>query len=166
MLNEKSNFERVHAILDNKDFLKYINKNKQSEKKRTFCRHGLAHLLDVARIAYILNLEQGLGFRKDLLYAAALLHDIGKWKQYKDGIPHALSSAELALGILEACRFDENEIMVIKEAILSHSCYNEIDKSLKYLLYKGDKLSRNCFICPERQECKWDENIKNKNIEV
>ena len=47
-----------------------------TEKERIFCRHGMEHLLDVARIAYITNLEEGLGIEKDVIYAAGLLHDV------------------------------------------------------------------------------------------
>ena len=38
----------------------------------------MRHFLDVARLAWIAGLEQGLGLDKEIVYAAALLHDIGK----------------------------------------------------------------------------------------
>ena len=63
-------------------FQEYYDKLKEAERGRKFCRHQMEHLLDVARIAYILNLEQKLGIRKEVIYAAALLHDIGKYRQY------------------------------------------------------------------------------------
>lgn len=50
----------------------------------------MSHLLDVARIAYIRNLEKGYGFRKDVIYAAAVLHDIGKALQYEEKFPMRL----------------------------------------------------------------------------
>ena len=51
----------------------------------------MSHLLDVARIAYIRNLEKGYGFRKDVIYAAAVLHDIGKALQYEEKVPHEIA---------------------------------------------------------------------------
>lgn len=66
------------------------------EKGRLFCSHQMDHLLAVARIAYIRNLERNLGLKKESIYAAALLHDIGKYAQYEEGIPHEIKSAEIA----------------------------------------------------------------------
>ncbi len=50
-------------------------------RRGTYCRHGLEHLLDVARISYIQVLEDGLDYDENVLYAAALLHDIGKGRR-------------------------------------------------------------------------------------
>ena len=60
----------------------------QLEASREFCRHDVTHFLDVARLAWIENLERGLGVSKEEIYAAALLHDIGRHLQYEKGIPH------------------------------------------------------------------------------
>ena len=49
----------------------------------------------MARIAYILNMEQDLGLEKEVIYAAAVLHDIGKYAQYEDGTPHEQSERKL-----------------------------------------------------------------------
>ena len=43
------------------------------------------HFLDVARIATLMAADEGLARDRDLLYAAALLHDIGRVEQYKRG---------------------------------------------------------------------------------
>lgn len=158
--------ERVGAILKNGDYMTNLQKNIQAEAGRFFCKHDMDHFLDVARIAYILNLEESLGFRKDLIYAAALLHDIGKWRQYKEAIPHSRASAQIAQEILSQCGFESDEIQQIIEAILSHSKYSGEDGSLRYLLYKSDKLSRKCFLCPAFGECNWDSGLKNREMEV
>ncbi|OGO79629.1 MAG: hypothetical protein A2Y21_10955 [Clostridiales bacterium GWC2_40_7] len=157
---------RIGEILRNKDFMTNLQKNMKAEADRIFCKHDIDHFLDVARIAWILNIEGNLGYRKDLIYAAALLHDIGKWQQYLNSIPHSQSSAVLAKEILRQCGFDENEINQIVEAILYHSQNNAKDDSLRYILFKSDKLSRKCYMCPEFSECKWDNSFKNKEIEV
>ena len=70
--------ERIAAIAESELFTRCLAGIEAAEVDRVFCRHGLPHLLDVARIAWILNLERGCGLRRDVVYAAALLHDIGK----------------------------------------------------------------------------------------
>ena len=39
----------------------------EKEKSRIFCKHDLQHSLDVARIAYILNLEADLKIEKEII---------------------------------------------------------------------------------------------------
>ena len=69
--------ERVNAICRHKLWRESVDEIARLEQDRAFCRHDRAHFLDVARLAYIENLERGLGADKELIYAAALLHDIG-----------------------------------------------------------------------------------------
>ena len=70
--------ERVDKILAHPEFQVYMRRIREQERTRVFCLHGIEHSLDVARIGYIKNLEQGLSFRQDVIYAMALLHDIGR----------------------------------------------------------------------------------------
>lgn len=158
--------KKVNAILSNKNYIYNLQQNSVSETDREFCRHDMNHFLDVARIAYIKNLEENLGYNKEMIYAAALLHDIGKWKQYKHDIPHSRASADIAKEILEEAGFEQAEVTVIVEAVLKHSDYSAVDLSFNYLLYKSDKLSRKCYHCPVSDGCKWDAVKKNKEIEV
>ncbi|MFQ9392946.1 MAG: HD domain-containing protein [Lachnospiraceae bacterium] len=65
------------------------------ERDRIFCGHDMAHFLDVARLAYIFNLEENLGIEKEEIYTAALLHDVGRFVQYEDGTPHQLAGLPL-----------------------------------------------------------------------
>ena len=69
---------RVDLILEHPKYQEYLDKIKQAEEKRIFCLHNMNHFLDVARIAYIMNLEEELGIAKEIIYATALLHDIGR----------------------------------------------------------------------------------------
>ena len=101
--------DRIDRILAHALFREYLEKNREAEKDRIFCRHEMTHFLDVARIGRIINLEEGLGVAEELIYAAALLHDIGKHLQYSQGIPHEKAGAELAPEILRDCGFDEKE---------------------------------------------------------
>ena len=50
--------ERVNRILEHDGYQECLRKNETAEKDRRFCRHDMAHFLDVARIAWILNLQE------------------------------------------------------------------------------------------------------------
>ena len=76
--------DRVNRILHNPKYRECVEKNRKYEEERIFCRHDMSHFLDVARLSWIENLEKGLGIEKELIYAAALLHDCGRFRQYED----------------------------------------------------------------------------------
>ena len=82
---------RLNEVVHHWIYQDYYGRIKRLEKERIFCCHQMTHLLDVARIAYIKNLEENLGFEKDVIYTAAVLHDIGKSFQYKWTIPHEVA---------------------------------------------------------------------------
>ncbi len=145
--------ERVNCILEDIDFLKYVAKTKKLEEDRIFCHHDLNHLLDVCRISWILNLEEKLLIDKEKIYAAALLHDIGRWVEYETGQDHAIASGELAENILDRCGFSDNEKVDIIRAIKNHR-KKEHSTDLSRILYKADKLSRPCFNCEAISQCK------------
>ncbi|WP_010235382.1 HD domain-containing protein [Clostridium arbusti] len=155
--------DRINLIFNNKIYRKYLEKNKSYEENRCFCLHDLEHFLDVARIAYIMALEKHIDISKDIIYASALLHDIGRWQEYKYNIPHDEASAELAIEILQLSDFNVDEIRMITEAIKNHRGENE-SSSLSSLLYKSDKLSRKCYGCAASHECNWSLDKKNLDI--
>lgn len=156
---------RIDQILNHNLFLFHLKANEAAEAQRCFCRHNMVHFLDVARIGMILNLEEQIGVERELVYAAALLHDLGKHIQYEDGIPHELASAEIAPEILQACGFDDKETDVIVSAILGHRDNSvEGERSLRGILYRADKAGRACFACGVRTECNWKEEKKNLHI--
>ena len=137
----------------------------KAEEGRIFCGHGLGHLLDVARIAYILNLEEHLGIRRDVVYAAALLHDSGKAEQYRLGIPHERTGAALAREILGECGYTPSEQEAIAAAIGAHRDWEAARRSpLGSILYRADKLSRPCFACQAEPECDWVTDKKNLHV--
>ena len=156
---------RVNLILENSKYQEYIDKIKQAEEDRIFCLHNMSHFMDVARIAYSINLEEGLGLSKEWIYATALLHDIGRFKQYEDGTSHELGSAELAPEILAETGFEEQEQEEILKAIKEHR-NKEIakEKSLAGIIYRADKLSRPCFACEAEKQCDWKKSKKNMKI--
>lgn len=154
--------ERFNWILSNKEYIYYAKRNKEFEKGRKFCKHNLRHFLDVARIAQLINLEEKLGFEKEIIYVTAILHDIGKSFQYENGTPHEIASWEIAERILKGYEFSEEEIELIRQGILGHRNKKSVGFSL--LIYRADKLSRQCITCKAIDECNWSDEKKNLKI--
>ncbi len=158
--------ERIQYILQNKLWQYCIKQNQFFEENREFCRHDVSHLLDVARIAYIYVLTNHIQISQELVYAAALLHDIGRWQQYQFGIPHNEASAAFAQEILHDSCFTEQEINSVVSAILCHRNEQILDKDLNYILYYADKKSRNCFLCNAKENCNWSDSKKNRTLDI
>ena len=165
MENDKTiTMQRIDAILQNEQFQYGLKRIDLLEQDRIFCCHGLNHLLDVARIAWIMALEKNLPVQKDIIYGAALLHDLGRYRQYEDNIPHHQASAELAQQILPIVGYDAAETAEIVDAIRQHGTKPQDQGQLARILYDADKLSRNCFQCGAQGECKWALEKRNKTI--
>ncbi|MDE6063942.1 MAG: HD domain-containing protein [Lachnospiraceae bacterium] len=159
--------KRVNNILAHPLFLQHMEQNEAAEQGRIFCRHDMGHLLDVARIAMILNLEEGLGLEKEILYGAALLHDIGRHEQYENETPHEEAGARIALEILGECGYNEKETSVIVKAIRLHRTQDVAEHAdLSGVLCRADKMSRPCFCCKAESACNWGEEKKNKKISL
>lgn len=156
---------RVNNILNNALFRKSMNELKEAEKARIFCNHSIEHLLSVARIMQINALENSIEIDKEIIYATALLHDIGRAKAYALKTDHAKESAETAKKILSECGFEKNEIERVTAAVAHHNDSEKADDLCK-LLRKADKLSRNCFDCSAYEQCNWSEEKKNRGITV
>lgn len=156
--------DRVTNIFEHPLYQQEFRALQAAEQDRPFCNHTLEHFLDVALLAYIMNLEQALGLDKSVIYAAALLHDIGRNKQLTEGTPHDEASAELAGRILPDCDFSAEETEAIQAAILAHRGDAKDEPTLVGLISKADKLSRNCFTCKAYDDCYWSEEKKNHKI--
>lgn len=154
--------KNTNQILQNNDYQTYLNKIKDCETNRTFCRHDVPHFLSVARIATIKTLESGLNFSPDLIYTTALLHDIGRFVQYQDKTPHEIASHVLAIPFLETLDYNEDEKKLILDAILNHR--NPEATGFSQIFYESDKLSRECFSCPVEKECDW--SLEKKNLTI
>lgn len=146
---------RVNQLLEHEDFISYVGKINESEKDRLFCKHGFEHGLNVARIAYAYLLEKGeMLLLKENVYAAAFLHDIGRWVEYETGEDHAEASARLALPLLEACRFSVDDIQVILKGIREHRRHPEDNLTmLGVALALADDWSRDCRQCSVQTKC-------------
>ncbi len=162
--------DRVNEIWKHPLYQKYYARIEELEQNRVFCRHQMPHLLDVARIAYIRNLEDDMGFAKDVVYAAAVLHDIGKALQYEARIPHELAGVDIAEQILAdlpaEAAYTTDEKRMILTAVKGHRRLREDPEPLEKLLYESDKASRMCFACPAEAQCDWSREKKNMEIKV
>lgn len=156
--------ERVDKVMNHPVFRENMDKIEKAEIDRFFCRHGLPHVLDVARIFYILVLEENVSVDKELVYATALLHDIGRYEQYANKIPHNEAGAKLAGEILGECGFTEEECNRAVNAIKEHRRDSGDGDTFGHLLYKADKLSRDCYCCEAEPECYWDAEQKNMRV--
>lgn len=186
--------KRIEKIRRHPEFIRQMKKISADERNREFCGHDMQHLLDVARIGYSISLERGLDLDKELIYAAALLHDLGRHLQYADGIPHAVAGAKLAKRIMIDCGFSDEESKTVAAAIAGHSASETKAKpatlampgkcgigdrcrerpgsdrsrditNLGLILYIADKKSRPCYDCKARDKCNWPPDRMNMQIE-
>lgn len=160
--------KRVNRILRHPLYQKALEQIGAAEETRIFCKHDMEHFLAVARLVWIYDSRQEAGIPRELIYAAALLHDIGRAEEYEKGRPHHEAGAELAGNILRECGFSAEERRQIGEAILFHRDSQKEgagqEQDLPSLLYKADKASRNCFVCGARAACKWRPEAMNMEI--
>ena len=148
-----NDMEKINSILSDEEYISYLEKNKNNEECRIFCHHDITHFLDVSRIAWILNLEENLNLDKEVVYAASLLHDIGRWQEYEMNINHEIASANLAENILNKYEFTEKQKHMILTAIRNHRSKENTD-NISRIIYTADKLSRPCFNCAAIDKCK------------
>ncbi|MEG0971295.1 MAG: HD domain-containing protein [Lachnospiraceae bacterium] len=145
--------------MNNTTYLEVVKQIEEYEKKRKFCRHGLEHYLSVARIAYIMNLEQELHQDKEFIYLCALLHDIGRVYEYENGQPHELGGVVLAKKFLEEIDYPQEKRAEILKGIGEHR------KEEDTLFWFADKRARNCFLCEAAADCNWKDEKRTKTIE-
>lgn len=157
--------ERVQKICMHPVWQESVRGIAQQERDRIFCGHDVGHFLDVARLAYIEVLERKLEISKELVYAAALVHDIGRYRQYLDGTPHEKAGAQMASEILPACGFTAEETASVADVIGHHrSSETGEDAGLPGILYRADKASRMCQFCGVQAQCNWPETKKNMTL--
>lgn len=176
-------------VLKHPVFKKYISEIRTLEAERIYCCHELEHAIDVARLAWIYYLENKITDEsqtlhllrprefygewmdekeeiKDLIYTAALLHDIGRVDQYKTGIHHSISGVAPAMQILQDIEAPEDWIKQIMDVVSEHShgAVSADKKNLEYYITRADHDCRLCFACEARESCKWTEEEKNHTL--
>lgn len=157
--------ERFYKLLDMKEYIQAQQMIEQYEERRIYCGHGKEHARDVARIAYMISLEEKMAIDKEIIYVTAFMHDMGRAYEYQGACSHESGSIVMALNWLPKCGFKEQEIEQIIEAIKTHREKDKAkEQTLGALLYRADKLSRDCFYCKASDTCKWPSEAKNKKI--
>lgn len=158
---------KIENIIANPVYQDYLKRNSNAEIDRIFCCHDFDHVVETARLTYILILEEGTPFiSREIAYAAALLHDIGRWTEYQSGDDHAEKSADLAREILIEAGFSNDETRLIERAIREHrnKDYNRKSRPiLSAALARADSLSRKCFCCSSKKQCNKLEKQPNKD---
>jgi dihydrofolate synthase/folylpolyglutamate synthase len=155
---------RLDKIRTDNELIENMNFIDEFEKNRVFCGHDYNHLMDVARIGWIYCLENKINIDKELIYATALLHDIGRARQYLYGENHEEAGAVIAKKILNRAGFNENEITMISNAIMTHNKDNNMGE-LGRIISWADKKSRLCYSCKAKDNCKWTWDTMNNSIE-
>ena len=133
------------------------------ERDRKFCKHNMEHFLSVARICYILCLENDIPMDKDVIYTTALLHDLGRVEQILTGMDHDKASVMLAKEVLPYTDFTSWEKDEIIDAIGEHRKTQDGKDFVSYF-YQADKLSRACYQCSAEADCYWSSAKKNLEI--
>ncbi|WP_301871087.1 HD domain-containing protein [Collinsella tanakaei] len=190
---------RVDAVWNHPVYQERYRVLQRAERDRAFCSHDLQHFLDVARIAWTVLLERGVAVSyadalsggdaaadahwpkvaRDVVYAAALLHDIGRADEYESGEPHDIAGPRIAAEILGTVeqdkRFSSGECEQILAAIAHHrtsaGCAGGASAegvcsagALADALRYADKAARACYACPARELCNWPDGKKNLAI--
>lgn len=153
--------ERFQKIVCHKKYKETYERLQELEKDRRFCGHDMEHFLSVARISYLMVLERNLDISKDIIYATALLHDLGRADQYEKEISHEEAGALLAEEILRDCGYDRQERKIMVDTILRHRELEDEKDSFASIFYRADKISRDCIHCKAKKDCYWPEEKKN-----
>lgn len=154
----------VERLLADTDYLEQMKLLEELEKERRFCRHGLSHVLDVARIAWIEVLEQHLPFEKEEIYLVALLHDMGRIQEYQEGIPHHVSGVMQTEIFLDKISYPAEKRSRMMSVVEKHREKDKLNDDFINIIKQADNSSRNCFYCEVSSECKWSTERKNKTI--
>lgn len=155
---------RFEKLQQDPMFVQLLNEIEAAEENRPFCRHGLPHLLDTARIAWIDALENSLPLDKSIVYAAALLHDLGRAPRYAGKGDHDTAALDDCRDMLSRSGYASDEIAAILAAVAAHGDKHTPDSHLPLLsalLRRADGASRNCWHCPAADECNWTAQRRN-----
>ena len=154
----------ANKIVKNLVFIMKMADIRRLERDRIFCGHDISHCMDVARLTMLICAEEGIEADADVVYSAALLHDIGRSEEYVNGTPHDTAGIEIAARILMQVECPPETSREIIRLIAGHSRSGGKKTVLEDAFYRADKQSRLCFACPARDECRWDDSKKNLKI--
>lgn len=159
--------KHVERLFRSETFLAIRKQLDEQEKTRVFCKHGLAHSLDVARIAQLMNLELGFLQDKEEIYLSALLHDLGRVDEYERGIPHQEAGCLIAEKLLAEIQYPKRLWEPILKRVVEHRQLNISNEEITRdnFFWFADKKARNCFLCEQTLNCNWKLEKKTKTIE-
>lgn len=155
-----------NKILKNDTYRLLYEHLQNFEKDRIFCHHNMEHFLSVARITMLSCSEKNIAADPEIIYSAALLHDIGRAEEYSSGTPHDEAGITAAEKILDETGCENTAKEKILSLIKYHRQKDNFPESVEAVFYEADKKSRNCFMCPAFEKCNWDKSKKNLYIEV
>jgi uncharacterized protein len=98
---------------------------------------GISHSERDYQMTKILAEKEKIELDLDVLFAASFLHDLGGIKGYeKEGVDHAVRSADLAEQLLSETAFPNEKLKFVKEMILGHTYYTAIPKNKPAQLFR------------------------------
>ena len=102
----------------NTALIAYVEKEIFPQYKDNDQAHGIIHILEVIRRAFALNETLKLGLNKDMIYAIAAYHDLGKYINHEI---HEKIAADIFINDENMKQFfTDEERVIIKEAIEDH----------------------------------------------
>lgn len=161
--------EQIDRLLQHPKYRARLELLQEMEQNRIYCGHNLEHFMKVGCIAEQVVVKNELPFSEDVIFGAALLHDVGRVEQYRQGISHEKASVAFAREILFSLNWDVSDIEMVCEAIGSHShrqcAADRWEKmsalvSLAEVISFADQFSRTCYRCHVADTCKWKEEEK------
>ena len=163
-LSPKNELSLSNRIVKNLLFITKMAEIRRLEHDRIFCCHDISHCMDVARLTMLICAEEGIQADRDIIYAAALLHDLGRAEEYVSGAPHDFAGIEIAARILTQLDCPPELSREIIRLIACHRDSKGKKTQLEAAFYRADKQSRLCFACPAQDQCCWDDSKKNMKI--
>ncbi len=98
---------------------------------------GLTHAERNFHVTRALADAEGIEIDEDVLFASAILHDLGGLEGHKEaGVDHAIQSAKLAKKILLDRGFPEDKWGAVNEVILGHTYYGAAPKMALARLFR------------------------------
>lgn len=126
----------------NPELKKYIGENIFPQYEKNDKGHGILHILEVIRRAFALNKNLNLGLDKNMIYAIASCHDLGK---YINSDIHEKIAADFFIKDNNMKRFfNDEQRIIIKEAIEDHRSSKKDHPRTKYgeLISSADRNTR------------------------
>ncbi|MDD6193938.1 MAG: HD domain-containing protein [Lachnospiraceae bacterium] len=165
--------EQIDRLLQHPIYRARLECLQELEQDRIYCGHNLEHFMAVGRIAEQVAAANRLLLSKEVIWGAALLHDMGRVEQYQQGISHEKASEAFAREILFSLNWEASDIDVVCEAVSSHGhrqCAQDRWErmselvSLTEVISFADQFSRKCYQCTVADTCKWTEEEKIKRV--